>query len=296
MTPRTTIVALITCIGLACGSPALVDGIEFAQYEDALGRVPGQRIPGAEQGRVLQGNVAAHQPHGGPQQLSLRPSMSPVKHQGARHTCATFALVALLEAAGSPRLSEQCISYLNPGGDPSFVWEGLQRVEKRGFLVDADRCPYDPVDRGRVPSEIFSSWPAAPLPGVATARAFPAASGDDPVAFLRAHLAEHSPVALSFYLFGPFWTNRDAVAQVAADFVPRPDHAQRGDLFHGTHTVVAVGYDDVAQTVEIKNSWGTSWKDGGYARLSYAYVRRFHSNHPANNPMVAYSRAAQSML
>ncbi len=37
------------------------------------------------------------------------------------------------------------------------------------------------------------------------------------------------------------------------------------------HAVLAVGYDDAATTVRIKNSWGTGWGSGGYAEITYAY-------------------------
>jgi C1A family cysteine protease len=37
----------------------------------------------------------------------------------------------------------------------------------------------------------------------------------------------------------------------------------------GYHCVCVVGYDDAAQCWIIKNSWGTSWCDGGFMRLGY---------------------------
>ena len=58
-----------------------------------------------------------------------------------------------------------------------------------------------------------------------------------------------------------------------------------GDKILGGHAVCAVGYDDtkiiknshhgVAETIGallIRNSWGTSWGNGGYGWLPYEYV------------------------
>ena len=59
-----------------------------------------------------------------------------------------------------------------------------------------------------------------------------------------------------------------------------------GEAVVGGHAIVAIGYDDAkviknansgAQTVgalQIRNSWGTGWGDGGYGWLPYDYVLR----------------------
>jgi C1A family cysteine protease len=36
--------------------------------------------------------------------------------------------------------------------------------------------------------------------------------------------------------------------------------------------VLAVGYDDAAQTFLVRNSWGTGWGQGGYFTMPYAYL------------------------
>ena len=40
----------------------------------------------------------------------------------------------------------------------------------------------------------------------------------------------------------------------------------------GGHVVLVVGYDDARQAFRIKNSWGPSWGENGYAWVSYDYV------------------------
>jgi C1A family cysteine protease len=40
----------------------------------------------------------------------------------------------------------------------------------------------------------------------------------------------------------------------------------------GGHAVMAVGYNDIDCTFEVRNSWGTSWGNGGYFTMPYSYV------------------------
>lgn len=52
----------------------------------------------------------------------------------------------------------------------------------------------------------------------------------------------------------------------------------RGDTVLGGHAIVCVGYDDGMRIGDcsgaflIRNSWGSSWGDGGYGYLPYDYV------------------------
>jgi C1A family cysteine protease len=40
----------------------------------------------------------------------------------------------------------------------------------------------------------------------------------------------------------------------------------------GGHVVLAVGYDDAAKRVIVRNSWGADWGKKGYFTMPYAYV------------------------
>jgi len=62
----------------------------------------------------------------------------------------------------------------------------------------------------------------------------------------------------------------------ASALVPYPTSL---DATRGGHAVLAVGYDDRLRVrsdkgaLLIRNSWGTSWGDGGYGWLPYTFVR-----------------------
>ena len=45
-----------------------------------------------------------------------------------------------------------------------------------------------------------------------------------------------------------------------------------GEQVVGGHAVLAVGYDDSAQTFMVRNSWGTGWGQAGYFTMPYAYL------------------------
>lgn len=54
----------------------------------------------------------------------------------------------------------------------------------------------------------------------------------------------------------------------AGDTLPEP----AGDVIGG-HAVLLVGYDLNLRCFRVRNSWGTSWRDGGYAWLPFAWLR-----------------------
>lgn len=40
----------------------------------------------------------------------------------------------------------------------------------------------------------------------------------------------------------------------------------------GAHAVTIVGYDDKLKTILIRNSWGASWGNQGYASIPYNFI------------------------
>jgi len=45
-----------------------------------------------------------------------------------------------------------------------------------------------------------------------------------------------------------------------------------GEQQIGGHAVMAVGYDDSAERVTVRNSWGTDWGIKGYFTMPYDYI------------------------
>jgi C1A family cysteine protease len=89
---------------------------------------------------------------------------------------------------------------------------------------------------------------------------------------IKTYLASNLPSMFGFPVYNEFM-DPPANAKVA---YPAP-HSK----FHGGHAIVAAGYDDNLPinanekgALLIRNSWGTSWGEHGYAWLSYKYVTK----------------------
>ena len=44
-----------------------------------------------------------------------------------------------------------------------------------------------------------------------------------------------------------------------------------GERMMGGHAILAVGYDEAAQTILFRNSWGAPWGQAGYGTMPYEY-------------------------
>lgn len=77
-------------------------------------------------------------------------------------------------------------------------------------------------------------------------------------------IAEGKPVVIGMLvtpsfkqLHGSFWKPSDT------------------EVTQGGHAMLVVGYDDMKKTMEVMNSWGTSWGDGGFFTLSYETYAKY---------------------
>jgi hypothetical protein len=73
------------------------------------------------------------------------------------------------------------------------------------------------------------------------------------------------PVVFGFTVYGSF--EGDAIASTGIMPVPAAN-----EQVLGGHCVLAVAYDDVAQVVLCRNSWGASWGQKGYFEMPYAVI------------------------
>ena len=83
----------------------------------------------------------------------------------------------------------------------------------------------------------------------------------------KANWAKHwgYPFVFGFTVLSSFET------QEVADTGVMPMPAD-GDKQLGGHAVCCVGYDDDKQCFVVRNSWGSSWGDGGYFYMPYKYM------------------------
>ena len=53
--------------------------------------------------------------------------------------------------------------------------------------------------------------------------------------------------------------------------IPYPD---KSETLIGHHAVTIVGYDDMANSFIVRNSWSKSWGDYGYGHLPYQTAKK----------------------
>ena len=82
---------------------------------------------------------------------------------------------------------------------------------------------------------------------------------------MRQCLAEGYPFVFGFSVYEAF--ESDEVARTGKLNRPEPSEKQLGG-----HAVMAVGYDDSAERVIVRNSWGTDWGIKGYFTMPYDYI------------------------
>lgn len=78
---------------------------------------------------------------------------------------------------------------------------------------------------------------------------------------IKTALSRGEPVTLTIPVYA------DYLSQDAHGVIQNPAGA-----FEGYHEISAVGWNDNLQALEIKNHWGTSWGQSGYAFLPYSFV------------------------
>jgi C1A family cysteine protease len=207
-----------------------------------------------------------------PSSIDLRGIMLPVRDQGQEGCCSGFSSAAFREA-----LYRQQNGVFAPCGylSPAYLY-GRTRMAEGTFPADAGATLVDEFmtlyNYGVCPEESlpYNQNPAeAPTPACDVAAQpfrIPAPLGvpvSDPV-FLKTALARNLPVAFGMPVYQSFESTG------SSGLVAIPDKSRETLL--GGHAMLAVGYDDARGVVIVRNSWGSSWGDGGYCYMPYAMI------------------------
>lgn len=196
--------------------------------------------------------------------LDLSPQLLAVRDQGTRGTCVAFAVTAAHEHA---RLSRGAGALL---GVEMLFW-GCKQADadpddgttfaaaSTALAADAQSTealwPYDTTRDHR--SSAYRP-PAAALQPSERRRATLA-----PITATLPGIAEQLHAGHLIVVGLELW---DAFYACSSSTIQPPD----ADFDGGGHAVCLVGMDEDARRVKVRNSWGTSWGDGGCAWLSFA--------------------------
>ena len=232
-----------------------------------------------------------------PTAISIRGYMSPVRDQGDRGTCTAFAAMGMLEAfVVGRRWSEQCLAFDNPGPlinntDPSRIYNRLMYALSNRIYSEA-YCPYS-SNRDDVPTprNVLRSVNNAIINTKQNAMICEKEQSLDLVQQIIAFVKNGCSVGIEFFVIGKWWSKYDDLSAISTpnedelcDFYKEclddqnykcNDNRWQSGTNCPSHAVVVSGYDDVTQTIEIKNQWGTYWKDKGYGKLTYDYLAHY---------------------
>ena len=278
----------------------LVDGL-------ALDQLPTQYA--AESGAPGLAAPGPTAPGGLPAAVDLRAEMPAVRFQGARPVCEIMAVCAALDHlyAGDPSRPVRTHSpqflwwnyqrtvasrvqprevWGNTGTDGPHLAFALRRaghaagepyVPPEQGTIDEALAPFDPdlaFDApGDDPLAVAKRHLGATADRIARGEALPAQGAEAmflrlDLATLKAALADRRPVVIGLPVREDDWESLTAWQDLLPDLTPGSAADTAG------HAVLLVGYaDDPAVpgggAFLFRNSWGTSWANAGYGRVSY---------------------------
>lgn len=211
-----------------------------------------------------------------PPKADLREFCPPIYDQGDLGSCTAFSIAkglreTLARIAGAPIPSlaalflyyqERTVEQDVPNDAGANICDGLASLLNQGCCTET-LLPYD-----------ISKFTEHPSPACYQEAVTYKVASAHPLADLnamRSALANKQPVVFGMRVFSSMETSAVALSGV----VPMP---APGDEPMGGHAVCAVGYDDDAKHLIVRNSWGAGWGDKGYFYLSYDFVNTYCSD------------------
>jgi len=204
-----------------------------------------------------------------PRKVDLRRGCSRVENQGQLGSCTANALVGNLEflqkKAGHrvTNLSRLFVYYNERAMEGTInddagamIRDGVKSLVKLGVCSET-KWPYK-IAR-------FTSKPSPACYKEASDRQVTSYHRIISLHQMRQCLAEGYPFVFGFSVYEAF--EADEVARTGKLDLPKPSEKQLGG-----HAVMAVGYDESAKRVLVRNSWGADWGIKGYFTIPYDYI------------------------
>ena len=204
-----------------------------------------------------------------PAAVDLRPKCPPIEDQKQLGSCTANALVGALEFLevkdGDPFVTlsrlfvyynERVIENTVKSNSGAQLRDGIKTLAKQGVCPEK-MWPY-----------VISHFENKPTKTCYTNAAQHVILSYQRVQTLndmKSCLAAGYPFVFGFTVYEIF--ESPEVAKTGVVPMPAPH-----EKVVGGHAVVAVGYDDAAQRVIVRNSWGPAWGQAGYFTMPYDYI------------------------
>lgn len=201
-----------------------------------------------------------------PTGVDLRPKMPPVFDQGDLGSCTGNAIAGALgylhgkHSTPFSRLfiyyNERVIEHDVASDNGAQVRNGIKVLVHQGVCKET-AWPYIP--------HRFAVKPDGPAYDLAARNKITSYQRVVSLHGVKACLAAGTPIVFGFSVPESF--ESDGVAKTGVLSMPL-----KNERIIGGHAVLAVGYNDSARQLIVRNSWGKRWGQGGYFFMPYGYV------------------------
>lgn len=210
-----------------------------------------------------------------PPAVDLRPLCSPVESQGTLGSCTGHALASAIEFLENKQhgkfvdvsrlfayYNERVLEHSVDKDAGALLSDGIKVLAEYG-ICDEALWPYDITKFKQKPSE--EAYQNALTRRI---KSYTAVQDLDQA---RHVMASGYPVIFGFQVFDSF--ESDTIARTGIVRLP-----QEYESCLGGHAVLMVGYDDEAEHIIVRNSWGPTWGQHGYFMLPYSYANQYASD------------------